>query len=432
MLINDKLNMTPDSNSALMAFEQKTVEIGFDAAGLISSAAPGWGLNEAVGHATMDSNGQYRLICSGGGLFTSAASVSLTFSGVTSRAATQNHAFAASSASDAQVLRGVFTANSNVFEIDGASPNVTAVRWFLDIPLGANKPTWFDDNLDDNKVNLLIQDVVQANVKGGWTITDTAYTTDTPIDFDTEISAEMVGTWANTNGTITFPAAGTYEVATCVSCSSAWGNNAELSVYVNAVKVKQIDQTPFATALAAESVAGSCNVTVSKGDTLSIRVNATETLVTTAYRTYLSIIRTQDYGAFDPIAFALATDTRAGLVTYYKTEAISQAMNNSDGTMTGNVSRVGNIVTVAFDAFNVTVTGALDVNAISIVPAEYRTARTIRFTYIGRVNGTQQVLYFTYTAANGSIIFVKDIAGNNFSGGETFENVQGYSFSYVL
>ena len=99
-------------------------------------------------------------------------------------------------------------------------------------------------------------------------------------------------------------------MTTVSSVSSTWGNNAEMSVYVNTVKVKQIDQLQAAN----ESTSGSAYVTVSKGDTVSVRNNNSATIVTTAYRTWLTITRVAKYSAGQPVGFGEATSTQMGLV----------------------------------------------------------------------------------------------------------------------
>tara|TARA_R110002126_G_scaffold64784_1_gene165746 strand:+ start:1 stop:873 length:873 start_codon:yes stop_codon:yes gene_type:complete len=156
--------------------------------------------------------------------------------------------------------------------------------------------------------------VAAANLKVKYNLTDTAYTSETTIDFDTEVTSNFttVGTWANTNGSITIPEDGTYHIKCNVGTSTSWATSKELNVLIGGSAAAQLDRVPVASDNL--SMGGSATLTLSKGDLLTVQATGTETLVTTAYISYLEIVRQQDYSAGQPVAFGLATADTYGLV----------------------------------------------------------------------------------------------------------------------
>ena len=163
-------------------------------------------------------------------------------------------------------------------------------------------------------VNLMSDNVAAANLKVKYNLTDTAYTSETTIDFDTEVTSNFttVGTWANTNGSITIPEDGTYHIKCNVGTSTSWATSKELNVLIGGSAAAQLDRVPVASDNL--SMGGSATLTLSKGDLLTVQATGTETLVTTAYISYLEIVRQQDYSAGQPVAFGLATADTYGLV----------------------------------------------------------------------------------------------------------------------
>ena len=216
ILIVDQLENTPDSNAALVPFEQRTVEV--DNSVLAITGSTSLTVDLASVRCLKDANGKFRL--NGNITFTPTAShvangYSLTLTGVTfsadaDQAVSMRDSNITTRTSD-QFAAARAQLNASTIQINTSSSfEYNAGPWLLSLDvLLKEEPTWFASNLDDNKVNLLTQNVVQANIRGTWTLTSTAYTGNTVMDFDTEVTAETIGTWPNTNGTIIIPADGT-------------------------------------------------------------------------------------------------------------------------------------------------------------------------------------------------------------------------------
>jgi hypothetical protein len=183
-------------------------------------------------------------------------------------------------------------------------------------------PEWVD-----NKVNLLTQDTVAANVRVRYSATDTVYTLNTTIDFDTAGNKlSTVGTWANTNGSTTIPANGSYHVKASVGSGSGWTDATELWLQIGGTNYALLDRADAETFL----LGGSTLVDLSLGNILTIEATTSNTLNVDVTVTYLEIVRINEYGAFDPVGFALATALQSGLVY----APVSNAVERTAGAVT--------------------------------------------------------------------------------------------------
>ncbi|GAG02098.1 unnamed protein product, partial [marine sediment metagenome] len=186
ILIVDKIGMSPDSNAALVPFEQKTVQ---RALATTATGVLGYSETESTGHAYRDSNGKYRLVFNIAATHDSDSSFIINIPGVVFDA-TASFFQSCSVASNigTAVARAFTNPNSDGITLE-YSAGVTSTRISGDVGL-ASKPDWFDANLDDNKVNLLTQDVVTQNSRMRLTFSGTtaaiAPNTELPWDVETD------------------------------------------------------------------------------------------------------------------------------------------------------------------------------------------------------------------------------------------------------
>jgi len=299
----DLLKVTPDSSTAIQAFEQQTNWV--DESVVSVSNDQGGSIVAVRFRFSVDSNGQYGVeyfIDFTGA--TSAAShvFTLGLGGVTFPYNQPGSQSADPTGGVCQTLAG--TATLGAFHSSNTpSPKASGFA------LLSGKPSYFDANLDDSKVNLITPNLLKSNIKVKYRLTDTAYTTSTAMDFDTEDSDyPAVGTWSNTNGVVTIPEDGYYNI-NAFAFSSGFSSNAQLILYKNGSPYDAIGHGPSAGIIALN---GSTSVKLAKGDTISIRSNtAAVTLV--ASESFFDISRQADIGASEPVSFGTATETRYGL-----------------------------------------------------------------------------------------------------------------------
>ena len=332
VLITDKLNMTPDSNSGLVPAAPDS-EVYIHTASASNSGQGTVGIRIAVFVGTLETTGSgitYFSDTVNGDTFTvnEAGRYAITATMGTSAGDNQwgisKNATVGEQATAIQSIDGsrrIALSNNNAslpvniavtvklevgdvirYHGSGGTPQNLEARCNIRITQVAK----------DDTVNLLTQDVVQANVRGSWTITTSPYTpANSPIDFDTEVANMTTGTWANTNGEITIPVDGVYDISAIVRNNGNWSAAVGLQLFVDAVETCTLDKAGSTTK---SVLAGSYTLFLSKGQV--VEISATETaggLSTSASDTNLTIVRQPDYGAFTPVGFGLATPTAAGL-----------------------------------------------------------------------------------------------------------------------
>jgi hypothetical protein len=187
-------------------------------------------------------------------------------------------------------------------------------------------------------VNLMSDNAATANASSMWKVTNTSYTSGTTMDFDAVNSNYTnVGSWANTNGSITIPSDGRYTVNTNVSITGTFTVNQVLTIQIGGANRGQ-----FRTGTGTKSVDGTVTLDLSKGDLLTVELNGSVTLDGDEFSTFLNITRQQDYSAGQPVGFGIATAENHGLVkkSKYQIELLSSGhtMTGSAGTHIGNLS----------------------------------------------------------------------------------------------
>ena len=196
-------------------------------------------------------------------------------------------------------------------------------------------------------VNLMSDNVAAANVKVKYNITDTSYTANSTVDFDTEVTDYFttVGTWANTNGAITIPADGTYDISCYVRANSAgsWDASTIMSVHIDSTVRATLARVPIS--ITSYELGGTTSLKLSKGAILTIECNENETLDAEPSATQLTITRQQDYSAGQPVAFGDATATTAGL-TYKVSDVVTYTTGDITTTSTSLVDLTGATITL--------------------------------------------------------------------------------------
>lgn len=184
-----------------------------------------------------------------------------------------------------------------------------------------NTPTFFNSNLRlagwfrvpiaewaDSQINLITPNLLESTAQAKYQLTNTAYTSNTDMDFDTEDSNfDIKGSWANSNGVITIPATGTYDVTAYVRSLTDWVLVTRLALYVGGVDTEQFDVA----GANARILRGTVTRHFTKGQTFSIRADGTTTLLSASY---LVVKRRSPVGAHEAIGFGTATETNYGLV----------------------------------------------------------------------------------------------------------------------
>jgi hypothetical protein len=160
----------------------------------------------------------------------------------------------------------------------------------------ASKPSWFDANREAG-VSIIAQiDEATATTAGlvkilpivKYSLTSTGYTSNATMDFDTEDSSlTRVGTWANTNGSITVPEDGTYEISINAGSGTGWATNNELWFRIAGSNVNLIDRVPSSSTTF--FLHGQVSRTLSSGDLITISATGSTTLNASADVTSLTI-----------------------------------------------------------------------------------------------------------------------------------------------
>ena len=323
ILIADKLGMTPDNNSSLVAFEQRTNEVNLT---ITPTGVTGFSLIYATGYATKDANGAYRLIFNINANHDADSSFILAISGIVAKniaAFYQN--ISVITGNTTTVTRAHTNPGSANIDVN-YNVGETQTRLSGNILLDA-KPDFFDANLDNNKINLLTQDVVTANSFYSASVGITAsVTAGNPIILDTVVT-DQGGGFTNSGGVLTCNFTGIVDVsATMYDDGGSFSILERLGVALNGTVVGWgADGNGSGRLLSVDHT-----LAVTKGDTLSIECSATFTVSASTTFSFATFTRRADYGAFSPVGFALATPTVAGLV--YK--VVDREVDNTSGVIT--------------------------------------------------------------------------------------------------
>jgi hypothetical protein len=194
-------------------------------------------------------------------------------------------------------------------ELDGNSFGSSPVGRIIQMAFSTIIPIQNWQN--QGKVNLLTQDVVQANAQVSYDLSTTS--SQTLIDFSSlNTKIEKKGDWLNDGaGAITIPADGTYDMD--LSIAGDWGSNIRVVMEIGLVQALEVAKANTA-ASTADTLKGSASYTFSKGDSVTFRASGATNVNVDAIGSFVMLKRRQDYGAFEPVGFGLATATRYGMV----------------------------------------------------------------------------------------------------------------------
>lgn len=130
---------------------------------------------------------------------------------------------------------------------------------------------------------------IQPQLRSKWKVTDdSVYTSGAIIDFDvTPANFTNVGTWANTDGTITIPETGTYMINCTMTTDGAVANNKYFEFYIDGSFRHIIGRGDGS----ARMIGGSVVLDLTAGDLFTVRLNAAASIYTESYETWLDFVK---------------------------------------------------------------------------------------------------------------------------------------------
>lgn len=352
-IVVDGLKVTPEGNNAIQAFEQRTVFVDDTILDIVatSSGEPGppTSITFVEAFAYADANGDYRFNVNARWVAASTAASRIKFAGVTFDTGAEVPVTV--NTPTGVPGSGNIEPPNNRIAVSGGSAGTT---WgcSADLPL-ASKPTWFDANLDNNKINLITQDLVTANSRIALSRTGIAGSQSgsgaARIEFD-EIEHNVGGGFSTANnGEITCLFDGFVHVTGRVQYhGGTFAAAASLLVYKGGTFIHRGES-----GLASDNRSVNTTFEVSNGDVLTLRTQNTPdwTINDGNENVRFQVDRLQDYGSLTPVGFGLATPTQAGLIPAFEEGSYSPVASslNNVGSPSFNdpyYSRVGNMVTV--------------------------------------------------------------------------------------
>jgi len=323
ILIADGLKLTPDSSTAIQAFEQKTVTVDNTVLNITGTGGTTiTGVPSANAYSYRDANGVYWFTFQAH-MQKSNIDLICDFSMTGIAIAAGNPQYQAfyndGSVSGGPTLFARFEAGSDTFVIRMTGGTAGEVRCGGTIRI--DKPTWFDANLDDNKINLITPNLLTSNSRAHFRRSNTsaAITNGNPLPVfvlsgieafnigggftvisDTIIEMNFTG-YVSVSGVVSF---GTLVSAWLVSMFNL---TAGTSVFLGADKTDTIIL----------GAGGCANVTVpvTKGDQISFLTLDGPSLALDA-NTWFDFVRVADIGAHEAVGFGLAKSSpaQAGLL----------------------------------------------------------------------------------------------------------------------
>jgi hypothetical protein len=325
VLVVDRLTMTPESNSGLVEADGPLLNVDLSTADFFDST----GFSQIRGGLSMKRQGSSLLL-----------DFSAEFTGTASNGVPFQLVLPTYEGETLTVLEGVYPGGSSQNDTTSAGANRILHAFanagdadtgvFFSTPGtggGALLATQFGSGVGDiihmqvstilhitnwqnqGKVNLLTQEVVQANVRAKYQLTTSNHGSNVTLDYSTPYDSSWtnVGDWSNTAGAITIPVKGTYDITASVQAPPNNGSFACRVDGVDSARFSISDPTTDAFLI------GTCTLDLEAGQVITAVIDQISALVT-GRNSMIQIIRRQDYGAFDPVGFGLATSTQAGLV----------------------------------------------------------------------------------------------------------------------
>jgi len=213
--------------------------------------------------------------------------------------------------------------------------------------------------------NFITDDLINANVRVKYSGASASITNATiAIDFDTPVYNE--GFENISAGEFTIPVDGQYQIQLGLELTGS--SNGTALVYVDGVEA---DVGGTNQNLARHRCSSVLNLT--KGQTVSGRFPNTSSLTGSSNLNYLAITRIAQYSAGEPAGFALATATKAGLITNYETVTLNLDNDFSNGVI--RCERINKTITIsqvnsAFGASHANGTSAE--TSSGFIPAQFR------------------------------------------------------------
>ena len=218
--------------------------------------------------------------------------------------------------------------------------------------------------------NFITDDLINANVRSKWKLASN-FSAPGDIPFTTvDTTLNQIGDWSTSGDAIVIPADGDYQINCQCEATSDWPKNSILGVKVNGGGIVNLMTKAPDTGIRVE---GSTTLSLLAGDAITIETNGTATIDSNSATTFLIVTRIAQYSAGEPAGFALATATKAGLITNYETVTLNLDNAFSNGVI--RCERINKTITIsqvnsAFGAAHANGTSAE--TSSGLIPANFR------------------------------------------------------------